>query len=526
MTTPSAARPWWQTAVFYQIYVRSFADSDGDGVGDLPGIRSRLPYLRDLGVDALWLTPFYRSPMVDHGYDVADPRDVDPLFGTLADFDALARDAHDLGLRLTVDIVPNHSSSEHPWFRAALAAAPGGPERDRYLFRDGRGPGGQQPPNNWRSVFGGPAWERVADGQWYLHLFAPEQPDLNWDSPEVTEDYQRTLRFWLDRGVDGFRIDVAHGLVKDAQLRENAPGDRMPLLGRQQQDAHAWNQPGVHEVFRSWRKVLDSYPGDRVAVGEIWVREAEDLARYVRPDELHLAFNFQLLKAPWDAAALRAGVDESLRALAAVGAPTTWVLSNHDVVRHLTRYGGGTVGRRRAAAALLLVAALPGPLYLYQGEELGLPEVDVPDAARQDPVWLRSGHTERGRDGCRVPIPWSGVAPPYGFCPVGVQPWLPMPADWAPVTVAAETDRADSMLGLYRRALSLRRSSGLAAGRDPVDWLPGAASTLQFQRGGVVVLLNLGPEPVPLPTGELLVSSGPLEADRVPTDTAVWVRSD
>ncbi|HZN71583.1 MAG TPA: alpha-amylase family glycosyl hydrolase, partial [Micromonosporaceae bacterium] len=377
---------WWRHAVIYQVYVRSFQDSDGDGIGDLTGVRERLPYLVDLGVDAVWLTPFYRSPMVDGGYDVEDHRDIDPMFGTLADFDALLRDAHAAGLRLIVDLVPNHTSSAHPWFVEALASAPGSPARDRYMFRDA--------PNDWQSRFGGPAWTKVHDGQWYLHLFDVQQPDLNWAHPEVAAEFESILRFWLDRGVDGFRIDVAHGIVKADGLPNMEGWD-----ASQGPATPFFDQDGVHEIHRAFRKVLDEYSGDRLAVAEAWVTPAERVARYVRADELHQAFNFQFLLSSLSAESLREVIDESLAAYGQVGAPATWVLGNHDTVRPVTRYGG--LARARAAALLML--ALPGSAYIYQGEELGLAEVDLPDEALRDPMWERSGHTRRGRDGSRVP---------------------------------------------------------------------------------------------------------------------------
>jgi alpha-glucosidase len=522
--------PWWRTAVFYEVYLRSFADSDGDGVGDLTGLRHRLPYLADLGVDALWITPFYRSPMVDHGYDVVDPRGVDPLFGDLATFDAMLADAHALGLRVTIDVVPNHTSDQHPWFQAALAAPPGGPERARYLFRDGRGPGGAQPPNNWQSNFGGPAWERVPDGQWYLHHFAPSQPDLNWRNPEVRADAEQTLRFWLDRGVDGFRVDVAHGLVKDAQLRDN-PGVHQWGSGHGPETRYAWDQPETHDIYRAWRRLLDSYPGERMAIGEVYLADATARARYVRPDELHLAFNFALLWAPWDAAALRDAIDGSLTAGAAVGAATTWVLSSHDAVRHVTRYGGGEPGRRRARAAALLLLGLPGPVYLYQGEELGLPEVALPDDLLQDPLFRYTRGERRGRDGCRVPLPWSGDRPPYGFGP-GPETWLPQPADWGPLTVEAQRDDPTSMLALYRAALATRRAEPALRG-GTLSWLESPADVLAFSRApaaggpGVVVAVNLSARAVPAPPGRVLLASDPdAPAGTVPPDTAVWVRPE
>jgi alpha-glucosidase len=513
---------WWRSAVFYQVYIRSFLDSSGDGVGDLGGIRERLGYLAMLGVDALWITPFYPSPMADHGYDVADPRAVAPVFGDLDTFDALVREAHHQGLRVTIDLVPNHSSDQHVWFKEALAAGPGSPERDRYWFRDGTGPDGGQPPNNWQSTFGGPAWTRVPDGQWYLHLFAPEQPDLNWGNPDVVADFERTMRFWLDRGVDGFRLDVAHGMAKPAGLPDMPdPAHSGGVMDEVPERDPRFDDPGVHELHRKIRKVLDSYPA-RVAVGEIWVDEDDRLAAYVRPDELHLAFNFQLLEADWDAAALRTAIDGSIDSMHAVGAPTTWVLSNHDRPRHVTRYGGGDLGRKRARAAALLQLALPGVAFVYNGDELGLPNVELPDEALQDPVWERSGHTDRGRDGGRIPLPWSGDKPPYGFTR-GTSTWLPMPDGWADLTAEAELDEPDSMLSLYRRVLDLRPKYAAPAG-DSIEWYGAPDGCLAFRRGnGLTCALNASSVNVPLPPGDMVIASGPLADGALPPDTAVWL---
>lgn len=509
---------WWRDAVVYQVYIRSFADSDGDGVGDLAGIRSRLGYLKRLGVDALWLTPFYTSPMADHGYDVADPRDVDPVFGDLAGFDELVADVHHHGLRITVDLVPNHSSSGHPWFAAALASAPGSPGRARYHFRSGRG-GGAEPPGNWRSVFGGPAWTRVADGEWYLHLFAPEQPDLNWTNPEVVADLETTLRFWLDRGVDGFRIDVAHGMSKPAGLPDAATTD-VTLLGDTEADPR-FDHDDVHDIHRMIRTVIDRYP-DRMAVGEVWVRDDERFARYVRPDELHLGFNFRLLQTRFDAGSVRAAIEHSLAAVAGVGATPTWTLSNHDVSRPVTRYGGGVLGVARARAMALVELALPGVVYLYNGEELGLPDVDLPDDALQDPVWERSGHTERGRDACRVPLPWDRDGPGFGF--TTGKPWLPMPAAWSECSAAAQLEDGGSTLSLFRRALELRRTHpGFRAG--DAQWLDAPPGCLAFRRTGsaLVCALNTSDVAISLPPGDVLLSSGPLLDGLLPPDTAAWL---
>ncbi|MEU5881335.1 glycoside hydrolase family 13 protein [Spirillospora sp. NPDC047279] len=538
--------PWWRDAVVYEVYVRSFADSGGDGDGDLQGVRSRLGHLRDLGVDALWLTPFYRSPLADGGYDVADYRDVDPRFGTLADFDALVADAHAHGLRVIVDIVPNHTSERHPWFQEALAAPPGAPARDRYLFRRGKGSSsgggsstagaedlppldeesapGEAPPNDWPSTFGGPAWTRLPDGEWYLHLYAPEQPDLNWRHPEVRREFEDILRFWLDRGVDGFRIDVAAGLFKDPEFTDLAG------RGKHVVDGPIYSRPEVHQVYREWRRVLDSYDGERMAIGEVWATGPDDLALFLRPDELHQVFQFDLQLAHWSAASFREVVSAALAAVAPTGSAPTWVLSSHDAVRHTTRYDRPPgSGLPRARAALLFMLALPGSAYLYQGEELGLPEVvDLPDEALQDPIWLRSGGTLRGRDGCRVPLPWSGTSEPYGFGPDGTRPWLPMPDGWARLTAEAQRDDPSSTLSFYRRALRHRRD--LVPGLPPaLEWVDAPGTAVFFRRGPLTCVLNCGTEPVALPssTGDdrVLISSVPLPPDarHLPADTAAWL---
>ncbi len=522
---------WWRHAVVYQVYVRSWADADGDGIGDLPGITSRLPYLRDLGVDALWLTPFYASPQNDHGYDVSDYTDVDPLFGRLSDADALLDRAHELGLKVIVDLVPNHSSDQHPWFRAALAAGPGSPERARYLFRPGTGEHGELPPNNWESVFGGPAWTRVEDGEWYLHLFDSTQPDFDWRNPEVGDLFEDVLTFWLDRGVDGFRVDVAHGLFKEDGLRDQvlaadevaasaAPQDAgSSMVERTLRDEPMWDQPEVHEVYRRWHQLLEKYDGDRMMVAEAWTQTPESMARFVRPDEMQQSFNFSWLLADWSAEAFAEVITGTLAALAPVEATPTWVLSNHDVTRHVTRYGGGAQGLARARASTLTMLALPGSSYLYQGEELGLEQVDVHADHRQDPSWFRTG--EPGRDGCRVPMPWGADAAPFDFGPGADQPWIPQPAEWKALTVEAQHDDPDSTLSFYRAALAARRAFATSAG-DGVEMLDLGADVLAFRRGPVTVVLNCGTEPVALPAGDVLLASGPLDGS-LPPDTAVWL---
>jgi alpha-glucosidase len=477
----SDARPWWHDAVVYQVYVRSFADSNGDGLGDLAGIRARLPYLAALGVDALWLNPFFRSPQHDHGYDVADYYDVDPLFGTLADFDALLADAHAHGLRIICDVVPNHSSSEHVWFQRALAD-PSSPERDRYIFRPPAADGG--PPNNWRSVFSGPAWTlEETSGEYYLHLFDASQPDFDWRNPEVHAEWERILRFWLDRGVDGFRIDVAHGLYKDAELRDNPEAGRVVPGAPAYESINAkynWDQPETVEVYKRWREITDSYAGDRMMVGEVFLFDLDRVASYAGADRLHQAFNFMVMATPFDATALRDVIEKALDAFTVDGAGPTWVLSNHDLVRHVTRYGGGEVGQRRARAATALLLALPGSPYLYQGEELGLEQAEVPPEVRQDPIWIRSGGTIEGRDGCRTPIPWTDEAPGYGFT-TAATPWLPIDDQAKALNVATEEADPASTLAFYRKAIAIRREHRPRLG-DDVTWLRTPKGTLGFSR--------------------------------------------
>lgn len=539
---------WWRDAVIYQVYPRSFADSNGDGIGDLPGITSRLQSLKDLGVDAVWLSPFFTSPQHDAGYDVADYCDVDPLFGTLDDFDAMRDEAHALGLKVIIDLVPNHSSSDHPWFQEALAAGPGSPERARYIFREGKGKLGELPPNNWNSVFGGPAWTRITEedgtpGPWYLHLFDTSQPDFDWTNPWVHEKFRDILRFWLDRGVDGFRVDVAHGLVKVAGLPDYTP-DPGGSMGGDTSDAPYWAQPEVHEIYRDWHRVLLEYGTDRILTAEAWVNPLSKLTDWVRPDEMQQAFNFGYLETPWSAAPLRAVVDASIAAFSSVGAPSTWVLSNHDVIRHTSRLaltpppvqGSGigpdtqpkpddAVGLRRARAATAFMLALPGSAYLFQGEELGLPEaVDLPDSARQDPTFFRTGGELYGRDGCRVPIPWEADSPASGFSPTGSS-WLPQPPTWPLYARDAQAGVPGSTLEFYRQALKLRREHGL--GTTQLEWLTNPdPEVLTFRSGDVTVVANTGAGTVPLPAGRVILDSGDAGDGLLPGDTTVWVVAD
>ncbi|MEW2568871.1 glycoside hydrolase family 13 protein [Streptomyces sp. NPDC047070] len=531
-TPPGHTDDWWRGAAIYQVYPRSFADGDGDGTGDLAGVRSRLPYLAELGVDAIWFTPWYLSPLADGGYDVADYRVIDPAFGDLAEAEQLIAEACALGIRTIVDIVPNHVSDQHAWFRAALAAGPGSPERKLFHFRPGRGEHGELPPNDWPSQFSGQTWTRVEDGEWYLHLFTPQQPDLNWAHPAVREEHEEVLRFWFERGVAGVRIDSAALPAKDPDLPEFVEGrDPHPYIDRDD----------LHEIYRSWRRIADEYGG--VFVGEVWLPDSERFARYLRPDELHTAFNFSFLSCPWDADRLRAAIDDTLAEHAPVGAPATWVLCNHDVTRTVTRYGRQDtgfdfatktydtptdlrLGTRRARAAALLTLALPGSVYLYQGEELGLPEAEIPRDRIQDPMHFRSGGTDPGRDGCRVPLPWKADARYAGFGSA-VEPWLPQPDGWAAYAADHQTDDPDSMLSLYRAALELRRADP-ALGDGPLRWLPSTDGVLTFRRSpDLTCVVNLADGPAGLPEHtEVLLSSGPLDADgRLPSDTAVWLRS-
>jgi alpha-glucosidase len=538
--------PWWRHGLVYQVYPRSFADSDGDGTGDVNGIRSRLPYLRDLGVDAIWISPWYRSPLNDGGYDVADYRDIDPRFGTLADAEALFEDAHAHGIKVIVDLVPNHSSSEHPWFKAALAAAPGSRERARYIFKNGKGEDGGEAPTNWVAVFGGSAWERVPDGQWYLHLFDPTQPDLNWENEEVRAEFDDIFRFWLDRGVDGFRIDVAHGLVKDSTYPDIADDPKLLENSRNANHPH-WDRDGVHEINRRWRAVLDSYDRDVMMVAEAWVDPAH-VPLYLRPDEYHQSFNFDFLETPWAIDDVKKAIDRAVTEARKVGSTSTWTLSNHDVMRHATRYGlpkdavwrewplskpidklskelDAELGLRRARAATLLLLALPGSTYIYQGEELGLPDVwDLPPEVLDDPTWNNSGHKLKGRDGCRVPIPWTRSGESFGFG--NGKAWLPQPPRYGELSAEAQTGVEGSTLEMYREAIRLRRE--LLTADEDLEWVDtGDKNVLAFRRGsGVLCIVNFGAKSVELPAGRVLIASQQGVERQLPGDTTAWVLPD
>jgi alpha-glucosidase len=539
---------WWRTAVVYQIYPRSFADGNGDGIGDFEGATSRLKYLHGLGVDAVWLSPFYLSPQRDGGYDVADYREVDPVFGTVADAEAFIHRAHELGIRVVIDVVPNHTSSEHRFFQEALVSEPGSPAWARYHCVEGGGAGGVEPPNGWQSIFGGSAWSPITapdgapSGWWYLHLFDSSQPDVNWSHPDVVEEFDATLRFWFDRGVDGVRIDVAHGLVKAAGYPEVHPpeGGGAPVTWA----TPYFDQPEVHGIYRRWRHIADSYDPPRIFVAEAWLDSPEKRARYLREGELHTAFNFDLTIAEWDPAQWRASIDASLAADALVGAPTTWVTENHDVRRAPTRYGSRVLhrelpdpedvarGRARSLAATMAILALPGTAYLYNGQELGLEEViDLPDALRQDPQFARTAGAWLGRDGCRVPLPWRRAGSSLGFGPDGgAPPWLPQPASWSDLSVEAQDGLDVSFLERVRAALSARRSNAslLHGGFEWADDITGDG-VLAFRRhlNGAPALLcavNMGSAPVSLPTGGVLCASVVLrEVGVLPPDSAVWL---
>jgi alpha-glucosidase len=538
---------WWDDAIVYEVYPRSFADAGGDGVGDLPGLGSRLGFLAGLGVNAIWLTPFYPSPLADGGYDVSDYCAVDPRLGTLADFDQLVKDAAAHEIRVIIDLVPNHCSSAHPLFQAALAAAPGSPERDLFFFRDGRGAGGEEPPNNWPSQFGGAAWTRVTEadgrpGQWYLHLYDTAQPDWNWRNPDVPAMFSDVIRFWLDRDVAGLRIDVAHGIFKDPDLPDLAAE---PVLNAPSPYRH---RPELHQLYQSWREILDSYPaegfpGARTAIGEVWYDRPETLTPYLAADALPQVFNFGLIEAGWQTGELRTAIDSALELTGGSRAP--WVIGNHDVARPVSRYRldegsrPDTVaklitlgdrdtdrGVRRARSAALLLFALPGSAYVYQGEELGLPEVTaIPDADREDPRFFRSGGRIPGRDGCRVPLPWTQGGPDYGFSARPDQsPWLPQPPGWGGYSVEAEQGEPDSFLEMYQAATRLRRQHP-ALGSGSMRWLDSSAGVLSFAREpGFVFVANLGTEPVELPAHrEILLVSEPLREGLLPPDGAAWL---
>jgi alpha-glucosidase len=552
MTSIRSKGPWWRDAVTYQIYIRSFADGSGDGIGDVAGIRSRLGYLKKLGIDAIWITPWYPSPQKDHGYDVSDYLNIEPDYGDVSQAEALIKETHDAGMRIIIDIVPNHSSNQHIWFQEALASPPGSKERARYIFKEGKGKNGEIPPNNWQAIFGGPAWERVVEadgslGEWYLHLFAVEQPDFNWHNQEVKDYFEKVLRFWLDRGVDGFRIDVAHGMIKAEGFPDVKLDPKTQMLSRE--DRPFFDQDGVHEIYREWRRIFDSYPGERMGVAEAWVSPIERIARYLRKDVLNNSFNFDFLTCKWDSQALKKTIDRSIEVLREVEAPASWVFNNHDVVRSvdrfdlgLTSHGATTLERqgdpeklnlargiKRARSGALLMLALPGGAYIFQGEELTLPEVrDIPQDRLTDPFWKMSGFKDRGRDGCRVPLPWSeDEAGGFGFSSnheLSLNDlWLPQ-SEWMKDFAASKQEKdPNSSLNIYRKALAIRKSHP-ALGDGEMAWIETPETVLAFSRpGGFACYVNFGKEFTLPENAKVLVSSEPIDDGVLPPDAAVWL---
>ena len=536
---------WWRQAVIYQIYPRSFRDTDGNGIGDLNGIIEKIPYLASLSIDAVWLSPFYPSALFDGGYDVDDYRDVDPKIGTLLQFDTMVKKLAKHDIKVFVDIVPNHSSIRHHWFQEALASPPGSPARNRYIFRDGEGEKGELPPNDWPSHFAPSAWTRTTNpdgtpGQWYMHLFAPEQPDFNWDNPEVHEDFKKTLRFWSDRGVAGFRIDVAHALKRDMTEPYRSYPKIIefdnPLTG----DAVLFDRNEVHEIYREWRKVFDEYDPPRVAVAEAYVR-VERRVLYARPDELGQAFNFDLLEADYDAATYKELITNAIIWSEKEGSSTTWVLENHDRPRVASKFGlpkgydykkwlatdgkephcDQELGLKRAVAAMAMLFALPGCTYIYQGQELGLQEVaDLPEEAIQDPQYLRNNKIFKGRDGCRVPLPWSADTPFFGFSDKASH--LPQPAWFKDYAVDQQED-GESTLNLFRTIIAARRK---LQAEEKYQWHEtGDSGVLHFSRpNGWHCIHNFDGKPFALPEGELILQTAPLVDGKVGPATTVWLK--
>ena len=559
LTVNNPSAEWWRKAVIYQVYPRSFADADGDGIGDLKGITEKLGSLAELGIDAIWFSPFFKSPQKDAGYDISNYRLIDPIFGTNEDFDVLLAKAKTLGIRIIVDIVPNHTSDQHAWFQAALASAPGSAERDYYHFRDGKGENGELPPNNWQSIFGGPAWSRITEangelGQWYLHLFDSSQPDLNWENPKIADEFDDILRFWLDKGVDGFRVDVAHGMVKRAGLPDATIYDEnlreRPISNLSMAEAEEavpyWGQPGVHEAIRRFRRIIDEYD-DRAMCAEASMSPLPRLAMWVRPDEYHQSFNFDYMHSKYEAAAIKKIVTDSIVEYGKVGASSTWVLSNHDGIRHATRLGiapentprpgdgihpsdpapDEALGLRRARAATAFMLGLPGSSYLYQGEELGLPEAwQLEGKYRQDPTYARTNGDRIGRDGCRVPLPWvADATESNGFNSTG-KSWLPQPANYRVFARNLQEGVVGSTLELYKRLLKVRKQFDLGAGA--FSWVDDydSETSLSYINNGVLVITNFSGDPIAMPAGELLVTTqhdltveGILEHDQT-----VWLK--
>ena len=534
---------WWHKAVLYEVFLRSFADANDDGEGDIAGLVSRLPYIKDLGVDAVWISPWYVSPMRDGGYDVKNFLDVDPLFGTLEDVQNLIDASHELGLRVVLDLVSNHCSSQHPWFQSALASPEGSKEREWFYFKDGRGEGGNEPPNDWKSIFGGPAWTRTQNpdgtpGQWYFNLFDSSQPDLNWKNEEVLKHFDEILRFWFDRGVDGFRLDAVSAIGKDDDYRDMgfAPDDlyRPDIWG----PVPFFDADGVHDVLRRWRRVAREYPTEKFLVGEVVVRDVDRLARYLRRDELQSTLSFDLCKIVWDANAFRQMINTLHGACFECHSWMTWTLSSHDEKRTVSRYSQDgpaegvladvtQTGRERARSGYLLALTLPGSACIFQGEELGLWEVtDIPEDKLQDPIYFRTGKQELGRDGCRVPLPWEKEGTSLGFSS-SHEAWLPQPQGWADVSVATQLDDTSSTLRFFRSVLALR-STIFNDDEWAFTWDPSPTGVLVLRRGpDFRCVVNFSGEPFQIgPDEEALVSSSPLTHERViNVNNAAWLRA-
>ena len=562
----SKDKSWWRQAAIYQIYPRSFKDSNGDGLGDIKGITSKIDYLSSLSLDAVWLSPFFPSALVDGGYDVDDYRDVDPKLGTLADFDEMLAKLHDAGIRIFVDIVPNHSSNLHLWFKEAIAAEPGSAARNRYIFRDGKGANGELPPTDWPSHFAPSAWTHESKmggkhNQWYCHLFAPEQPDWNWDNPEIEADFLKTLKFWADRGVDGFRIDVAHAMKKD--LSEPLKSQPRYASHKELDQAKGTNvlfdRNEVHEVFKTWRNLFNQYDPPRVAVAEANV-SAEALVKYASTEELGQSFNFELLEANFNAYDFKTIIDRAINSSKKNGSSTTWCLNNHDQMRPATKFGllptvdrvrwrnsNGTtspldvkLGTQSAIAGSMLIMALPGCTYIYQGEELGLHEVtDIPEDQIQDPQYLRNLKVDKGRDGCRVPLPWTKTGSSFGFGAAGAH--LPQPKNFGDYSVEVESADPTSPLSIFRKALALRKE--LLAPEEITWHETGDSNVLHFSRpNGLNCITNFGRnyynfDAVLKSGGEVIHSSAPLAkagvylvhgvettGNDLPPATTVWVK--
>lgn len=567
----STQRPWWQDALIYQVYIRSFADSNGDGIGDVDGIRSRLDHIAGLGVDAIWLNPCYPSPQSDHGYDIANYFDIHDEYGTLDDFDRLVAEAGERGIKILMDLVPGHCSEEHRWFTAALAAGPGSPERARFYFRDGTGENGQEPPNNWQSAFGGPAWTRVDEGvddsQWYLHTFAREQPDLDHTNPDVQRLFVEIFEFWFDRGVEGFRVDAVSGVGKHPDLPDQPPvGPDAGVLDVTWLNPYLVFRPEGHDVWRRFRTSVDAYmerhpDRELMMVAEAYaVRRPEIVRAFTAPDQFHQMFSFDLMMTPWEKHSIERAMLDPLAILQETGVAPAWTLNNHDIQRIVTRLGRGdahrpeswtnnnlalsradvdiALGERRARAMASLIFALPGSLYLYQGEEFGLPEVfDIPDERREDPVFERTGGAEIGRDGCRVPLPWTDdVRSSYGFSVPRQdgcveEPWLPQPAGWGDRSMTSLDGIESSTLGLYRK---LGDARSLHASTQPLDAEPVelGAGLVGVRRGNLLVIVNTTTDPIELDTNrDGLASAEPVfvsEPDEmltpgvIPANSTIW----